>query len=284
MSAQQKALLCEIAGENNRRTGRNVELQFNPETLRITHGAQIRPPVNPSTGEGTKTGAGQTTGTGDVVGSTPFQNTGPGSTRLTVQVWFDVTSVMVQGDEGVSDVRELTEKVAYFIRPKGPPNKGGTPQSSPRVQFAWGTIIFSGVMDSLDENLELFSTDGVPLRASMNIGISEGEVAIRPGAPGAGAGLSAGLNLSAGIGVGASASLGAGTQPLAQAEAGVSLQAMASASFGADADWQSIATANGIENPRLLQPGQLINMNARASASASASAGASASFNLTGGS
>jgi hypothetical protein len=57
---------------------------------------------------------------------------------------------------------------------------------------------------------------------------------------------------------------------------------MASASFGADADWQSIATANGIENPRLLQPGQLINMNARASASTST--GASASFNLTGGS
>jgi hypothetical protein len=46
---------------------------------------------------------------------------------------------------------------------------------------------------------------------------------------------------------------------------------MASANFGANADWQSIATANGIENPRLLQPGQLINMNARASASADAS-------------
>jgi hypothetical protein len=199
-----------------------------------------------------------------------------------VQVWFDVTSVMLQGDEGVSDVRELTEKVAYFMRPTGPPNADGTPQSSPRVQFAWGTVIFSGVMDSLDENLEMFSTDGVPLRASMNIGISEGRVEIGPGARGAGgAGLSAGLNLSAGIGVGASASLGAGTQPLAQAEAGLSLQAMASASFGGDADWQSIATANGIENPRLLQPGQLINLNARASSSASASA--SASFNLTGG-
>ena len=254
MPAQQKALLCEIAGENNDRTGRNVELQFNPETLRITHGSQIHPPVNPSKGERTT----QTSGQRDVPGSTPFQNTGAGSTRLSVQVWFDVTSVMLQGDESVSDVRDLTEKVAYFMRPKGPPNSDGTPQSSPRVQFAWGTVIFSGVMDSLDENLELFSTEGVPLRASMNIGISEGKVEIGPGARGAGGG----LNLSAGIGVGASASLGAGTQPLAQAEAGVSLQAMASASFGGDADWQSIATANGIENPRLLQPGQLIDLNA----------------------
>ena len=267
MAAQQKAWLCEIAGENNDRTGRNVELQFNPETLRITHGAQVRPPVNPSKAEGATPPSGQ----GDVPGSSPHQSTGTGSTRLSVQVWFDVTSVMPQGDESVSDVRELTEKVAYFIRPKGPPDSNGTPQSPPRVQFAWGTIIFSGVMDSLDESLELFSTDGVPLRASMNIGISEGKVEIGPGASGAGGGLSAGLNLSAGIGIGASASLGVGTQPLAQAEAGVSLQAMASASFGANADWQAIATANGIENPRQLQPGQLINMNARASVSASAS-------------
>jgi hypothetical protein len=282
MPAQQKAWLCEIAGEDNTRTGRNVQLQFNPETLRITHGAQVRPPVNPSKADATTPPRGQ----GDVPGSTPFQHTGAGSTRLSVQVWFDVTSVMLQGDEGVSDVRDLTEKVAYFIRPKGPPNQNGTPQSSPRVQFAWGTIIFSGVMDSLDESLELFSTDGVPLRASMNIGISEGRIQIGPGARGAGGGVgggsSAGLNLSAGIGIGASASLGVGTQPLVQAEAGISLQAMASANFGANADWQAIATANGIENPRQLQPGQLINMNARASASVSASASASASFSLTG--
>jgi hypothetical protein len=27
------------------------------------------------------------------------------------------------------------------------------------------------------------------------------------------------------------------------------------------ADWQSVAAANGIENPRLLQPGQLLNLN-----------------------
>ena len=278
MPGQQKAWLCEIAGDDNHRTGNNVELQFNPETLRITHGSQNHPPVNPSKGGGTT----PATGTGDVPGSTPIQNTGASSTRLTVQIWFDVTSVMLQGDESVSDVRTLTKKVAYFMKEKEPATKDGPAETPPKVQFAWGTIIFSGVMDSLDENLELFSTDGVPLRASMNIGIAQGEVQIGPGVGGAGGGLSAGLNLSAGIGIGASASLGAGTQPLAQAEAGVSLQAMASASFGGDADWQSIASANGIENPRLLQPGQLINMNARASASASVSGSASASFSLTG--
>jgi hypothetical protein len=35
------------------------------------------------------------------------------------------------------------------------------------------------------------------------------------------------------------------------------------ASQGKGDDWQSIAQANNIENPRRLQPGQLIDMNAR---------------------
>jgi hypothetical protein len=40
------------------------------------------------------------------------------------------------------------------------------------------------------------------------------------------------------------------------------LQGLA-ASQGLGDSWQSIAAANGIENPRLLQPGQLINMQVR---------------------
>ena len=55
----------------------------------------------------------------------------------------------------------------------------------------------------------------------------------------------------------------AGSSPLAQAASGMSLQSLASAAGKGD-DWQSIASANGIENPRLLQPGQLIDLNAKA--------------------
>jgi hypothetical protein len=270
MAGSGKARLVETDAKGNPKKreegGLEVEVQFNPETLRITHASQIRPPINTSKGGGVSQGNGQN----DNVGSMPFQQTGPGSTRLTVQLWFDVTSVLPEGKGSVKDVRVLTEEVAYFMKATD-----GTPPAPRGVQLQWGSLVFTGLMDSLDESLEFFSTQGVPLRASINIGISQGNVGF------AGAGSSAGANLAAGIGVGASASLGAGTQPLAQAEAGVSLQAMAAASFGGEADWQSIATANGIENPRLLQPGQLINMNARGSGSASAPI--SASFNLSGG-
>lgn len=259
MATPGKATLKEMTAKGEAmQGGKELEVQFNPESLRITHASQLRPPINSSRGTGTA--AGPATQSADVVGSTTHQQTGPGSTRLSVQLWFDVTSVLPHGKEGVRDVRELTQEVAYFM------NSANAQRQTPRgVQFRWGTLIFTGVMDSLDENLEFFSSQGVPLRASLNIGISEGIV--EPPKP-SGSGLPAGLS----AGFGASASLGAGTQPLVQAEAGVSLQAMASANFGANADWQSIATANGIENPRLLQPGQLINMNARASASADATA------------
>jgi hypothetical protein len=53
-----------------------------------------------------------------------------------------------------------------------------------------------------------------------------------------------------------------GIRPLTQAPAGATLQGLA-ASQGLGDTWQSIAAANGIENPRLLQPGQLIDMQAR---------------------
>jgi hypothetical protein len=259
MATPGKATLKEMTAKGDEMTGgKELEVQFNPESLRITYASQLRPPINSSR----STGSGASNQSVDVVGATNYQQTGPGSTRLSVQLWFDVTSVLPQGKEGVKDVRELTEQVAYFMKP------ASAQRQAPRgVQFRWGTLIFTGIMDSLDENLEFFSTQGVPLRASLNIGISEGIVDFGK-LPGSG--LSAGVGLSAGFGAGAS--LGAGTQPLVQAEAGVSLQAMASANFGANADWQPIATANGIENPRLLQPGQLINMNARASASADATA------------
>ncbi|HEX8180820.1 MAG TPA: LysM domain-containing protein, partial [Pyrinomonadaceae bacterium] len=52
-----------------------------------------------------------------------------------------------------------------------------------------------------------------------------------------------------------------GTRPLAQAAAGDTVQDMADKQ-GKGKDWQSIAAANNIENPRLLQPGQLLDLDA----------------------
>jgi hypothetical protein len=101
----------------------------------------------------------------------------------------------------------------------------------------------------------LFSPEGRPLRASMSFGLSQQKITAfqgtgqkQPPLP---------RNASTG-----GSSAPAGTEPLTQAPAGLSLQNLVD-SLGNGADWPSVAAANGVENPRLLAPGQLLNLNAR---------------------
>ena len=111
----------------------------------------------------------------------------------------------------------------------------------PAVCFLWGSFRFDGIMESLEESLEFFSSEGKPLRASMSLNISQQRITK--------------------FRFPDEEETAAGTRVLIEAPAGSTLQGLAS-SQGKGANWQGIAEANGIENPRLLQPGQLIDMNA----------------------
>ncbi len=221
-----------------------TKVQFNPESLKVSFANQIETPQ----------------GAGDQSGSPPRQFVGAGTTKLSLQLWFDITQPTPEGLPEENDVRKLTQRVAYFITPK---EEGGK-FVPPAVRFIWGSFQFDGLMESLEENLEFFSPEGRPLRASMTVNLSQQKITkftIKDVASPAG---------------GAKP----GTRPLTEAPANKSLQSMADGQ-GKGGDWQSIAAANNIENPRLLQPGQLIDMNAtlpKVSVGASASAGASASF------
>jgi hypothetical protein len=238
-----KAILYEVDKDGHRKKDVALDLivQFNPETLRISYANQIAPPrnTNPTASAGT--------GAGDQSNNASNQYLGGGSTRLSVQVWFDVTGQLPQGQQAETDVRQLTRKVAYFMKPQREPGSdNNAPGFPPRVCLEWGTFLFDGVMDSLEETLELFSSSGTPLRASVSFTLMKQEIQIAPQErpqPG-------GANLGG----------AAGTTPLFQAQAGATLQSI-TASAGVSADWQSVASANGIENPRQLEPGQLINVN-----------------------
>jgi hypothetical protein len=202
-----------------------VTVQFNPETLKVTYANQISTPAAPRNSSGT-----------------PAQQfVGAGTTKLSLQLWFDVTAEMAPEIQQ-RDVRLLTEKVAFFITPDEDNNN-----VIPAVRFVWGSFQFSGLMESLDESLELFSEDGIPLRASMTLGLTRQKITKFK------FGKTANTTL---------AGPAAGTRPLKAAPAGKTLQGMAS-SQGKGDNWQAIAAANNIENPRLLQPGQLIDMNAK---------------------
>jgi hypothetical protein len=113
----------------------------------------------------------------------------------------------------------------------------------PAARFIWGWFQFDGIMESLEESLEMFSPDGRPLRASMSLSLSRQAITRAfPDPPRGAKGK-------------------VGTQQLAQATSGATVQKIASDAGKAD-DWQEIASANNIENPRQLKQGQLIDLKA----------------------
>lgn len=122
----------------------DVEVQFNPPTLKITYSTENKGGSQP--------------------GGSSKQFVGQGSSKLAVELLFDTS-------QSGTDVRWWTGKVAYFLgaRKQSDPNNKRTP---PGAQFSWGTFEFSGVVDSLQETLEFFSEEGTPLRATVQLGMT----------------------------------------------------------------------------------------------------------------
>lgn len=223
----------------------SVSVQFNPETLKVAY-------------ELKKANDDQDNGSA-------VQFTGPGSTKLTVDLVFDTTvdpprpsPELLEGDPDapgedesgpISDVRVLTRAVNYFIRAKENSNDGNR-YSPPGVAFIWGSFFFAGVMDSMNEKLEFFSAEGRPLRASVTISITQQKVdpEIRDGQGGAGTG---GLRSR-------TPDLDAFAQqstPQAEARQGETAQDIAARETGDPRNWRDFAEANDIDNPRNLAPG-----------------------------
>ncbi len=270
--AVEKAYLKVVkgAGENTR-----VDVDFNPQSLQITYRSSGPDGSQQTEKQIPKQGATKQP-TGNV-------------TEVSMDLLFDTTQTG-------KDVRDTTIKVADMLQAG---IRSGQPSADvPLVLFHWGTFIFKGNVTSVSETIDFFSEQGVPLRSTVKLSMTEVEelrgnpsVLVGIGAS-AGIGLSASAGVSAGVSAGigfsASASLSAGvdigTTPLTLAQAGDSLQALAGRA-GVSASWKGIAAANNIDNPRAIPPGTPINLSAGASAGASASFGngtasasASASF------
>lgn len=223
MSGLTRAQLIELNQDfkTEKDGGQKIEVQFNPESLKLTYANQL---VQPQGGDQASGNAGR-------------QFVGAGTTKLALQLWFDVSALQ---KDPVDDVRRLTQKVVYFMTPQKS-EADPTKLAPPGARFAWGSFLFDGMVEGMDETIEFFSPDGKPLRASITLTLSQQKI------------LEAEFK-----GDGKVPAL-PGHKPLASAKAGDSLQNMASRS--GKGDWQSIAAANGIEDPLRLSPGQLIDLN-----------------------
>src|ERR1044072_204392 len=151
----QKAKLIELKADfSGEKPGVDaVEVQFNPESLKVSFANQL---VQPKTGD-------------QAAGTAGLQFVGAGTTKLALQLWFDVTAM--EGNS-LDDVRRLTQKVIYFMKPQD----SGSQKVPPAVRFAWGSFLFDGMVDSLEESLEFFSPEGKPLRASVALALSQQKI------------------------------------------------------------------------------------------------------------
>lgn len=235
-----KAQLIELdqGFEKEKDGGRKVAVQFNPESLKVTFANQI---VQPQGGD-------------QAAGNAGRQFVGAGTTKLALQLWFDVTAME---KDAVDDVRRLTQDVVYFMTPQKS-DQDPAKLAPPGIRFQWGSFLFDGMVEALEETLDYFSPDGKPLRASIALTLSQQKILVStfkgdgkvPNRP--------------------------GQTPLKSAKQGDSLQGMA----GKDGkqDWQGIAEANGIEDPLRMSPGQLVNLQAGVGVGAGAGIGGGVSF------
>ncbi|WP_085314794.1 CIS tube protein [Derxia lacustris] len=162
--------------------GKRVPVQFNPETLKLAYANQTKEGNNASS----KPAGNQSQGT------PARQFVGAGSTKLSVQLTFDVSAAtdaaFLVSDGGrndgaaqsgkaslfqVDDVRRVTAEVLHFMKPK-PPGKGAkdaSQQVPPGVRFIWGRFLFDGIVESIEETVDFFSADGKALRATVALNL-----------------------------------------------------------------------------------------------------------------
>ncbi|HMS49117.1 hypothetical protein [Candidatus Neomicrothrix sp.] len=222
----------------------SITADFNPQSLSLTHSTSLVNQGQPKTG----------------TQSSPAQVTGY-QTALSFDLQFDTT---LTGD----DVRNTTERLVQLSRPDK--------AEARNVTVSWGTFLFTGQIQGITESVDFFSPDGVPLRAVAKVQMSQiGKETLRGMSASGGAGVGASFGASASVSASAGASFGAnassrvsvgargavGVTPLAIAGNGTSLQAMVGRA-GGGASWKAVATANGIDNPRLLSGGITIDLKA----------------------
>ena len=214
-----KAQLQEITWDEDqqvRDAGDPIAVQFNPETLKVNY-------TNQSAGGGQP-------------GGSAIQYVGQGTTKLSFDLWFDVTAPDPDRSEE-DDVRRLTEKVVGFIRPTATDEEDKF--IPPGMRFLWGTFLFEGIVDSINESLEYFSEQGKPLRSKITLSLSKQDIQFQFGS-------------QAGSGLGGDAT--PGTTPQQPAREGDSVQSVAGRE-GRQDDWQQIADGNDIDNPRSVPAG-----------------------------
>jgi nucleoid-associated protein YgaU len=151
---------------------------------------------------------------------------------LSVDVFLDAYEQRELGGRTVGEVTDLAESVYGLLAPT---TETGAP---PVCMFAWKDRRLQCVVDRISGRFTVFRADGAPLRATLSLTLREyvdAAVIVRRGA----------------------AAMG-GAASTHEVQAGDTLFAIAQRAYGNGNRWREIASANGIANPRKLQPGTVL--------------------------
>lgn len=154
-----------------------LRVHFNPESLKTSLSTSLK---------SSDRGSGRTTG----------QWIEKSESTLTLELVFDTSTRPPDvyrsgsGDQRTerlkhADVREITGRIAtLFMTPAdgsgggggGRSGNSGSGQRVPapsRCHFRWGTFGFTGMVASMNETLDYFSPDGVPLRSTVSLTLKQ---------------------------------------------------------------------------------------------------------------
>jgi hypothetical protein len=160
--------------------------------------------------------------------------------KISMDLFFDTTDDGMVGD--VTDVRGYTLQVYQLLK------INGDLHAPPRVLLTWGTsgqlTSFGAsiqpwlVLESISEEFNLFSPDGIPLRAKLSVTFREAwtidqQLQVTP-------------------------RHSADRTALYTVKIGDTLSGIAYAQYNDATNWRPIAVANNLANPRLLQTGMVL--------------------------
>lgn len=160
----------------------------------------------------------------------PANFTGVGSQSLTLSLTFD-------SYEAGTDVREQTGGLWKFMETKSV--LGHTRKMPIQVAFEWGSFFFVAFITSLTQRFTLFTHDGMPVRARVDVTFVQYKD-IKDPKP---------TNPTSG---------GGSMEQTWKVVAGDRLEAIAAEVYNDATQWRRIAQHNHITNPLALRPGQVL--------------------------
>ncbi len=160
--------------------------------------------------------------------SPPIQYVRGASEKLTAELLVDTSDTL-------DDVRKrYTNKLRALM------NIQGEIHAPPIVRFTWDGEVFKGVVEALTITYVLFTPKGVPIRAKLNLTLKEyrtveDQIAERPKSS-------------------------PDVEKTHVVRRGDTLATVAALAYNDPTQWREVARNNGMEDPRFLEPGRVLNL------------------------